>query len=48
MNDFGVEEVEVALMLLKNGKAADVDGILPKFLKHMGIKGKFWLARLFS
>ena len=48
MKDFGVEEVEAALRLLKNGKAAGEDGILPEFLKHMGIKGKFWLARLFS
>jgi len=48
MNDFGVEEAEAALRLLKNGKAAGEDGILPEFLKHMGIKGKFWLASLFS
>jgi|UniRef100_A0A2S2QM65 hypothetical protein len=48
MNDFGVEEVEAALRLLKNGKAAGEDGILPEFLKNMGIKGKFWLSRLFS
>jgi hypothetical protein len=48
MKDFGVEEMEATLKLLKNGKAAGKDGILPEFLKHMGIKGKFWLARLFS
>jgi len=48
MNDFGVEEVEAALRLLKNDKAAGEDGILPEFLKHMGIEGKFWLARLFA
>jgi len=35
MNDFGVEEVEAALRLLKNGKAAGVDGILTEFLKHI-------------
>jgi len=35
-------------ILLKNGKAAGENGILPEFLKHMDIKGKFWLARLFS
>jgi len=48
MNDFGVEEVEAALRLIKSGKIAGEDGILPEFLKHMGIKRKFWLARLFS
>jgi hypothetical protein len=48
MKDFRVEEVKAALNLLKNGKAAGEDGILPEFLKHMGIKGKFWLARLFQ
>jgi len=48
MNDLGVEEGEAVLRLLKNVKAASEDGILPEFLKHMGIKGKFWLERLFS
>jgi len=47
MNDFGMEEVEAALRLLKNDKAAGVDDILPEFFKHMSIKEKFWLTRLF-
>lgn len=40
MKVFGVEKVEVALKLLKNSKTAGVDGVLPEFLKPMGIKGK--------
>lgn len=40
MKDFGVEEVEVALKFLKNGKAAGVVSVLLEFLKHMDIKGK--------
>lgn len=48
MKDFTVEEVEVALKHLTNGKSVDVDGVLPKFFKHMGIKSKFWLARFFQ
>jgi hypothetical protein len=48
MNDFDVEEVEAALKLLKNGKAAGVDGMLPEFLKHLGTKWKFLLTRLFT
>ena len=41
MNDFGMEEVETALKLLKNSKTANIDGMLLEFLKHMGIKEKF-------
>lgn len=44
MNDFGVEEVEANLKFLKNDKAASENGMLPEFHKHMGIKGKCWLA----
>lgn len=48
MNDFGVEEMKAALKLLKNGKVAGEDGMLPEFRKYMGIKGKLWLARFSS
>lgn len=48
MEDFGWEEVETALKLIKNGKAAGVDGILPEFLKFLGPKGNAWLTNFFS
>lgn len=47
INDFGVEKVKATIKLLKNGKAADIDGILPEFLKYLGTKGKFRLTRFF-
>ncbi|KAL4153411.1 hypothetical protein QTP88_001244 [Uroleucon formosanum] len=48
MENFGREEVKAALKLVKSGKAAGVDGILPDFLKFLGSKGKAWLTNLFS
>ncbi|VVC41949.1 Hypothetical protein CINCED_3A022179 [Cinara cedri] len=36
MQDFNVADIEIALSLLKNGKAAGVDGVLPEFIKHIG------------
>ncbi|KAL4153463.1 hypothetical protein QTP88_001296 [Uroleucon formosanum] len=48
MENFGREEVKAALKLVKSGKAAGVDGILPDFLKFLGPKGKAWLTNLFS
>lgn len=46
MLDFNVADIEIALSLLKNGKATGVDGILPEFIKHIGPKGKKWLVNL--
>lgn len=48
MQDFNVADIEMALSLVKNGKAAGVDGILPEFIKHIEPKGKLWLTNLFS
>jgi hypothetical protein len=48
MEDFNVAEIEMALSLLKNSKAAGVDGVLPEYIKHIGQKGKIWLANIFS
>lgn len=48
MLDFNVADIEMALSLLKNGKAAGVDRVLPEFIKHLGPKGKLWLTNLFS
>jgi len=41
------EEVEGALKLVKNGKAAEIDGILPEFLKFLGPKGNAWITNFF-
>lgn len=43
---FTVNDIEVALQAVKNGKAAGADGILPEFIKMLGPKGKTWLAKL--
>ncbi|KAL4153873.1 hypothetical protein QTP88_001706 [Uroleucon formosanum] len=48
MNDFIEEEVHLALKNVKNGKAAGVDGILPKFIKNLGPRSRLWLARFFT
>lgn len=34
MEDFNVADIEMALSLLKNGKAAGIDGVLPEFITH--------------
>lgn len=33
-------EIEIALKIIKNGKAAEADGVLPEFLKFLGLKSK--------
>ena len=38
----------MALRLLKDGKAAGVDGVLPEFIKHIEPKSKKWLVNFFS
>lgn len=51
MKDFRMEDVENAMKLVKSGKAAGVDGVdgvLPEFLKYLGLKSKAWLASFFS
>lgn len=48
MVDFGQEEVEAALKLVKSCKDAAVDCILPEFLKFLGPKGNAWLTNFFS
>jgi hypothetical protein len=48
MEDFRMKDVENAMKLVKSGKAAGVDGILPEFLKYLGLKSKAWLASFFS
>jgi len=40
MNEFNIADIEMALNLLKNGKATGVDGVLPEFIKHMKLKGE--------
>ncbi|KAF0742628.1 Uncharacterized protein FWK35_00018990 [Aphis craccivora] len=48
MQDFNAADIEMALSLVKNGKAAGVDRVLPEFIKHIGPKGKLRLTNLFS
>jgi len=43
---FLVEEVNLALKSVKNGKAAGSDGILPEFIKILGYRGRHWIAKL--
>lgn len=45
-SDFTPDEVQTALKLVKNGKAAGADGILPEFLKNVGPKCINWIAKL--
>jgi hypothetical protein len=47
MEDFRMEDVENAIKLVKSGKAVGVDGILPEFLKYLGLKSKTWLTSFF-
>jgi hypothetical protein len=48
MVDFGQEEVESVLKLIKSAKAAGIDSILPEFLKFLGPKGNAWITNFFS
>jgi hypothetical protein len=46
--EFSVEELETALLSVKPGKAAFLDGVYPEFIKNSGRKTKEWLVRLFN
>lgn len=46
--DFSVEDVNLALMSMKNGTASGFDAIYPEFLTHCGPRTRLWLARFFS
>jgi hypothetical protein len=42
------DELETALLSVKPGKAAGLDGVYPEFIKNSGRKTKEWLVRLFN
>lgn len=46
MTDFINEKVINALKLVKNGKAAGTEGVLPEFLKNLGPRSTKWIATL--
>jgi hypothetical protein len=41
--NFTLDELEIALMSLKPGKAAGFDGIYPEFMKNFGAQTKEWI-----
>lgn len=45
---FSVDDVNVALMYMKNGKASGFDAVYPEFLTFSGKRTRLWLARFFS
>jgi hypothetical protein len=47
-DEFSVEELETALLSVKPGKAAGLDGVYPEFIQNSGRKTKEWLVRLFN
>lgn len=47
-SDFSFEDFDLALHSLKTNKAAGIDGIFPKFLKHLGVCAENWLLALFN
>jgi hypothetical protein len=47
-DDISVEELETALLSVKPGKAAGLDGNYPRFIKNSGRKTKEWLVHLFN
>jgi uncharacterized protein YcbK (DUF882 family) len=47
-DEFSIEELETALLSVKPGKAAGLDGVYPEFIKNSGRKTKEWLVRIFN
>jgi hypothetical protein len=47
-DELSVEELETALLRVKPGKAAGLDGVYPEIIKNSGEKTKEWLVRLFN
>jgi hypothetical protein len=47
-DEFSVEELETALLSVKPGKAAGLDGVYPEFIKNSARKTKEWLVHLFN
>ena len=45
---FSAEDVSLALLNIKNGKASGFDAIYPEFLTYSGPRTRLWLARFFS
>lgn len=45
---FSVEDVNVDLISVKNGKASSFDAIYPEFQTYSGPRTSLWLARFFS
>lgn len=45
---FTVDDINLALMTMKNGKASGFDAIYPEFLTYCGPRTRLWLARFFT
>lgn len=45
---FTVQDVNMALLYMKNGKASGFDAIYPEFLTYSGERTRLWLARFFT
>lgn len=43
-----VEELNIVLNSLKNGKACGTDGLFPEFFKYLNRKARLWLAKFLS
>jgi Reverse transcriptase (RNA-dependent DNA polymerase) len=46
--DFTLEQLDMALIAVKPGKAAGFDGVCPEFLKNSGTKTKEWMITFFN
>jgi hypothetical protein len=47
-DEFSVEELKTALLSVKPGKAAGLDGVYAEFINNSGRKTKEWLVQLFN
>ncbi len=45
---FSIDDINNALMFMKNGKASGFDAIYPEFLTFSGPRTRLWLARFFT